>query len=98
MNSFEWPRADLDPAWRDLAVKFQRAVAYRTAGLLLSDFTYLVSEVTRSRFGDLIIIANWSPTNPYLVDGYTVAPSGCLVRTSDGEFVAGVLHDDTGDH
>jgi hypothetical protein len=97
MNSFEWPRADLDPAWRDLAVKFQRTVAHRSAGRLLSEFTYLSPDVTRSRFGDLIVIANWNPAETYMVDGYTIAPSGCLVRTSDGAFLAGVLRDDTGD-
>ena len=98
MNSFEWPRADLDPAWRDLAFKFQRTVAYRTAGRLLSDFIYLVPDVTLSRFGDITIVANWNPGNPYVVDDYTISPSGCLVRDSDGSLLAGVLSDDTGDH
>jgi hypothetical protein len=98
MNSFEWPRADLDPAWRDLAVNFQREVAARTAGQLLSDFTYLAPDVTLSRFGGITVVANWNPANAYMVDGYTIAPSGCLVRGADGSFVAGVLRDDTGDH
>jgi len=90
-----WPelRATAGSDWIAIATAFQSAVIARTVGRPLSDYRTLQSDVTESRFVDTSVIANWHATEPYTVDGHTIAPSGCLARTDDGSLVAGVFLD-----
>jgi hypothetical protein len=52
-------------------------------------FTSPAANVTETGYPKLKVLANWSDSTPYPVDGYGVAPSGFLARTTDGSVVAG---------
>jgi hypothetical protein len=94
MASYYWPEAHSPyPRWAAIAAAFQPAVLSRTAGKLLTEYRTLAEGVTRSRFGDLVVVANWNADAPYTVGGYTVAPSGFLAASDDGSVIGGVFVD-----
>lgn len=94
MAGYLWPELHTShPDWPAIAAAFQPAVMSRTAGIILSEYRTLADEVTESRFGDLTVVANWNAGSTYAVDGYTVAPSGCLARSGDGSVIGGVFVD-----
>ena len=45
--------------------------------------------MTQTGYPTMTVLANWSDSAPYSVDGYGVAPSGFLARTNDGSVVGG---------
>ena len=71
----------------DLAL-LQQAVGPHYAGVALSQYRDLAPGVAESTFGDLDVIGNLGAAQPYVADGYGVAPHGFLARTSDGSLVA----------
>ena len=92
MAGYYWPEAHSPyPRWASIAAAFQPAVMSRAAGKLLTEYRTLAEGVTRSRFGDLAVVANWNAESAYTVDGYTLAPSGCLARSDDGAMIGGVF-------
>jgi hypothetical protein len=94
MAGYHWPELrSSSPDWVAIATAFQPAILSRTAGRMLSAYRTLTPDVTESRFDDLAVIANWNASSPYDVDGYTVAPSGCLARTDDGSVMGGAFVD-----
>ena len=94
MAGYLWPELHTPhPDWAAIAAAFQPAVMSRTAGKLLAEYRALADGVTESRFGDLTVVANWNTGSTYSVDGYTLAPSGCLARSDDGSVIGGVFVD-----
>ena len=89
MMTFMWPLSRAaTPAGVELANRLQRSVASQYAGRALDDFVYLTPDVTRSTWGELQIIANWSQTEPYEIDGRQIAPGGHYARLADGTVLA----------
>jgi hypothetical protein len=84
VSSVEWRGSD-DP-WLELASQLQRALGPHYAGVLLSAYSQVAPDETRSTFGDLTVDANWSDA---VHDG--LAPHGFLARTQDGSVLAGAL-------
>ena len=74
--------------WLDLVALLQRDVGPHYAGVALSQYRDLAPGVAESTFGDLDVIGNLGAAQPYVADGYGVAPHGFLARTSDGSLVA----------
>ena len=71
--------------WIDRLCRVQAAVGPRCAGRALDEFEYLAPEVIRSRWGDLVVVANLSDT-PWPVDDRTaIAPEGFRARSPDIE-------------
>ena len=94
MAGYYWPELKSpNPDWAAIASAFQPAVLSHTAGRVLASYQPVAGGVTESRFDDLSVIANWDAGSTYTVDGFTIAPSGCLARNDDGSLVAGVFTD-----
>jgi len=94
MLSYVWETFTTDTLenpWLDLVGLLQREVAARYAGKLLTDYEHLLPHVTRTRFGDLSVTANWHSYLPYHTDGYDIAAGGFLARTEDGSLLAGAF-------
>jgi hypothetical protein len=92
VNSYSW---DGDGTLTDprlaLVSRLQRALGPHYAGVRLTTYRSVAADVTESVFGDLDVLANWSPTNAYASGGYGLAPLGFLARTGDGSVVAGAF-------
>jgi uncharacterized protein (TIGR03437 family) len=96
MAAYPWPEDFYTPAhpdWRAIASAFQPSVLSKLAGKALTSYQQLKSDVYESRFGQITTIANWMPTQVYSVGGFTIAPSGCLVRSDDASIIAGIFRD-----
>ena len=79
------------PDWPSIASAFQHFVLARLAGETLISYDRLANDVYRSRFGHLTIVANWNAREPYELDGFSIAPSGCLIRSDDASIAAGIF-------
>jgi hypothetical protein len=92
--SYNWDgdAKTLDSPWLDVVGDVQRALGPYYAGQSLTAYRRLAADVTETQFGDYSVVANWSRTAPFEVDGYRVAPLGFLAR-SDGRLLAGALGD-----
>jgi hypothetical protein len=77
--------------WLRLAAALQRTLAPRYVGMTLSGYRRVAPNVSESRFGDLVVLANWSQTATHLSGGGTIAPQGFLARTRDGSLLAGAF-------
>src|SRR5258708_39236630 len=93
MAGYHWPEGhtNVNPDWRAIASAFQPSVLARMAGKNLISYVQLAPDAFQSRFDQVTTIANWKPNQTYDVDGFTVSPSGCIVRTDDGSLVAGIF-------
>ena len=98
MLSYAWDdrRDTLSSPWLGLVADFQRTLGPHYAGVALSSYKPVADDVTETRFGDFSVLANWSKTASYPVDGYGVAPEGFIARTDDGSVVAGTFTDTFG--
>lgn len=82
-TDWQWVENDLtERDWFDLVVYLQRLIASQSAGQLLQEFTNLTPDVTRSRFGELTVIANWDPTLTYIIHERHIAPGGFYAYTA----------------
>jgi hypothetical protein len=93
MLSYNWDgdAETLDSPWLELVGSVQRALGPRVAGKRLTGFREVAPDVTEAVFEDTAVLANWSGSQTYVVDGYGVAPRGFLARTRDGAVVAGAV-------
>jgi len=93
MGGYIWPDGYkyAHPDWPDIISAFQRAALARMAGKPLTSYRQLEPDVYESRFEDISAIANWRPDRAYDVDGFGIAPSGCLIRSGDRSLVAGIF-------
>jgi hypothetical protein len=88
--SYSWDERarTLDSPWLDRVGELQRLLGPLYAGRTLDSWRELGPELTESRFGDLVVVANWSPTASATVDGHRLGPFGFLARTTDGRVLA----------
>jgi hypothetical protein len=89
--SYDWDGTAnaLFSPWLDVAGSYQHAVGPYTAGQPLQSFGAPAANVTETRYPKLTVLANWSESAAYVTDGYGIAPSGFLARSTDGAVVAG---------
>jgi hypothetical protein len=90
--SFDWNagRDSLADPWLDVAGSFQHALGPRYVGRPLTAFETVEPEVTRTRFGDFSVLANWG-TAAYEADEAELPPRGFLAETDDGSLRAGAF-------
>ncbi len=81
--------------WLPVCDAFQKSVCARYFGQRFSQFEYLSSNRrhSRSRIGDVTVIANLDPYDTFDYAGYSLAASGCLATTDSGDMVAGIFED-----
>ena len=93
--SYSWNQESrtLDSRWLGIVGDVQRALGPHYAGEPLTSYRHLTAEVTETEFGDYSVVANWSRTTPYDLDGHRIAPLGFLARDGDGRLLAGTLGD-----
>lgn len=93
--SYSWDEGlrTLQSPWLDVVGRVQRELGPYYAGRPLTAFRELAPDVTETRFGDYSVIANWSRTRPFDVDGRRIAPLGFLARTDGGGILAGTFGD-----
>lgn len=94
MLSYALVDSDYDPLgnpWLELTGVLQQTVVARLAGRLLDSYQERSREVTESRFGDMTVLANWSPLLTYDIDGHRIAPGGFYVDSTDQSVMAGVF-------
>jgi hypothetical protein len=89
--SYDWDANSnaLFSPWLDVVGSYQHALGAYSAGQPLQSFGRPAANVTETRYPSLTVLANWSESTPYAVDGFGVAPTGFLARSSDGAAVAG---------
>jgi Domain of unknown function (DUF6259) len=93
MLSYDWDdtvNALYNP-WLDVVGTFQHALGPYSAGQPLQSFSSPAANVTQTGYPNMTVLANWSGSATYSVDGYGVAPSGFLARTKDGAVVGGIF-------
>jgi hypothetical protein len=88
--SYSWDerRRTLDSPWLERVGALQRLLGPLYAGKTLDSWRELGPTVTESRFGDLVVVANWSPTETVEADGRRLGPFGFVARTADGRVLA----------
>ena len=69
----------------------QRALGPHYAGKPLASYRRVGPQATESVFGDLVVLANWSPTGTHVTGGDRLAPHGFLARTRDRTVTAGMF-------
>jgi Domain of unknown function (DUF6259) len=91
MLSYDWDDTAqaLYSPWLDVVGSFQHALGPYSAGQPLQSFGSPAANVTETAYPNMSVLANWSDTATYSVDGYGVAPTGFLARSNDGALVAG---------
>lgn len=80
-----------DNPWLKLNGEYQDHLLAIYASERITGYTNLAANVTRTSFQNVEVIANWDSTNPYTSGGYTLSPSGALVRDASGRLTAGIL-------
>ena len=93
MLSYDWRDEDktLESEWLGTVGRIQQQLGPYYAGKPLTAFRELAPNVTETDFGDYSVIANWSQTAPFDIDGRRVAPLGFMSRTRDGRVLAGTF-------
>lgn len=81
----------VDSEWLDVVGTFQRYVLSKYATERVTDFSYLNENVTKTNFSNYYVIANWSDTNTYSIDGYTLSVKGAMVKNNNNSLIAGVF-------
>jgi hypothetical protein len=91
--SYNWDGESrtLDSRWLGIVGDVQRALGAHYAGRPLTAYRRLEADVTETEFGDYSVVANWSRTTPFELDGYRIAPLGFLARERDGSMLAGTF-------
>jgi hypothetical protein len=95
VSSYNWDGdlRTLDSPWLGLVGRVQRLLGPRYAGRPLTSYRRVAADVTETEFGDYSVVANWSRSTPFEVDGYRIAPLGFLARAGDGRLLAGAFGD-----
>src|SRR5581483_7070238 len=93
IGGYVWPDGYkyAHPEWPEIIAAFQPAVLSRMAGKPLSSYRQLANDVYESHFEGINAIANWQTDRTYDIDGFGIAPSGCLIRSGDGSLLAGIF-------
>jgi hypothetical protein len=93
MLSYDWDDTvnALYSPWLDVVGTFQHALGPYSAGQPMQSFGSPAANVTQTGYANMTVLANWSDSAAYSVDGYGVAPSGFLARTKDGGVVGGIF-------
>lgn len=93
--SYNWDGESrtLDSRWLGIVGDLQRVLGPHYVGRALTAYRRLDAEVTETEFEDYSVVANWSRTTPFDLDGYHIAPLGFLARESDGSVLAGAFGD-----
>jgi hypothetical protein len=93
--SYSWNEESrtLDNRWLGIVGDVQKALGPHYAGKELTAYRRLADEVTETEFGDYSVVANWSRTTAFDLDGYRIAPLGFLARGGDGRLLAGTFGD-----
>ena len=95
MLSYTWELSPDDDTlaspWLDVVGSYQHAVGPYVAGQPLQGYTYITPDVTQTAFPNLNVVTNWGAVDPYITNGYGIAPKGFLARSSDGALVAGTF-------
>jgi hypothetical protein len=88
--SYSWDERQrtLESPWLERVGALQRLLGPLYAGKTLDSWRELGPTVTESRFGDLVVVANWSPTETVEADGRRLGPFGFVARTADGRVLA----------
>lgn len=81
----------LDGPWPGLVGDLQRTLGPLVAGKPFLGWQELGRDLTRSDFGTLAVVANWSQAAWAERDGYGLPPLGWLARSPDDAVVAGAL-------
>ena len=79
--------------WLDLVGDLQRVLGPHYAGVSLTGYRNVASEVTESTYGDLVVLANWDSTAHDAAGRYGISPNGFLARTRDDRLIAGAFED-----
>lgn len=93
IGSYAWNDEldSLSSPWLDVVAGLQKAVGPHYAGIRLDSYRKVAPKLTESRFGDLVVLANWGPATIRTVGGSDIAPKGFLARTADDRVVAGAF-------
>ncbi|MDQ4029877.1 MAG: DUF6259 domain-containing protein [Actinomycetota bacterium] len=88
--SYSWDERSqtLESPWLERVGALQRTLGPLYAGRTLDSWRELGDDLTESRFGELVVVANWSRTETVTVDGRRLGPFGFLARTADGKLLA----------
>jgi hypothetical protein len=90
VNSYAWDK--LGPGanpWLDLVAHLQRDFGPHYAGVPLSSYRDVGPQATESTFGDLVVVANHDPEQPFTSGANVLAPNGYMAQTTDGTLLAG---------
>ncbi|MGH3135763.1 MAG: DUF6259 domain-containing protein [Gaiellaceae bacterium] len=98
ISSYGWNDLidSLASPWIHVVGSLQRVLGPHYAGVRLTGYRDVASEVTESTFGDLVVLANWDSTAGHAAGGYGISPSGFLARTRDDRLLAGAFEDTFG--
>jgi hypothetical protein len=90
VHSYSWDerRDSLASPWLRRIAELQRALGPLYVGRTLDGWRELGPNVTESRFGDLVVVANWSRTQTAEVEGRRLPPLGFVARATDGRVLA----------
>jgi len=101
MVSHLWPAGNegrARPSHIEWGTLLQRSIAVKYGGVKLDEFAYVSPDVTRSRFGSLTVLANWSERTPYPFELYRITPGGFAAWDAAGTVLAGNFTTARGDH
>jgi hypothetical protein len=90
VHSYSWDERTktLESPWLRRIATLQQTLGPFYVGKTLDSWRALAPGVTESRFGDLVVVANWSRKDVATVDGHRIGPLGFLARTADGRLLA----------
>jgi hypothetical protein len=90
VHSYSWDERTktLESPWLERVASLQRTLGPLYVGKTLDSWRELGPKLTESRFGDLVVVANWSATDTVTVEGRRLGPFGFVARTADGTLLA----------
>jgi hypothetical protein len=78
--------------WLKLNGELQDHLLADYAGERVTDFNYLVPDISETRFQTVSVLANWTSSGYYTTpEGHTLPPNGWLVKGDGGRLAAGLL-------
>lgn len=97
MLSLSWDEETAKGPWPSLVARLQGLLGPLYAGRGILAFRHRAPEVSETTFaGGYSLVANWSRTESFVVDGYRIAPLGFLARAADGTVLAAALGEQWG--
>lgn len=83
----------MDSEWLPIDEVFQRTIASRFAGRLMTDFEYLDTQkkVSWTQYDNLEIVGNHDSQNSYDYNDYTLVPQGLYAATGTDHLIGGVF-------